>query len=80
LCPLYTLSKAYYLHKLRDEMENQSHLQRISQTYNQSKDKWALVTGGSEGIGKSFAQDLAKSGFNILLVSRSEEKLEKAKE
>lgn len=36
---------------------------------------WALVTGGSEGIGFAIAEELAKDGFNIILVSRSKEKL-----
>ena len=36
---------------------------------------WAIVTGGSDGIGKGFANQLAKQGFNIYLVSRTEEKL-----
>jgi short-subunit dehydrogenase len=34
-----------------------------------------LVTGASEGIGRAFAHDLARNGFNITIVSRSEEKL-----
>ena len=36
---------------------------------------WALVTGGSEGIGFSFARALAKRGFNVILISRTESKL-----
>jgi len=35
----------------------------------------AVVTGASDGIGKSFAKQLAKRGFNILLISRTESKL-----
>lgn len=35
------------------------------------------MTGASEGIGKSFAIQLAKSGYNITLVSRNEEKMQK---
>jgi len=37
---------------------------------------WALVTGASDGIGKEFALQLARSGFNILLVSRTTSKME----
>lgn len=37
---------------------------------------WALVTGATDGIGKCFCVDLAKKGMNIILVSRSEIKLE----
>lgn len=40
-----------------------------------SKGNWALVTGASDGIGKEFALQLARAGFNLLLVSRTEAKL-----
>ncbi|XP_025835913.1 hydroxysteroid dehydrogenase-like protein 1 [Agrilus planipennis] len=36
---------------------------------------WALVTGSTDGIGKAYAKELAKRGVNIILVSRSQEKL-----
>lgn len=31
---------------------------------------WAVITGGSEGVGRSFARQLAKSGIHLLLVAR----------
>ena len=34
-----------------------------------------VVTGATDGIGKEFALQLAKAGFNILLASRTESKL-----
>lgn len=34
-----------------------------------------VITGATDGIGKEFALQLAKAGFNILLVSRNEDKL-----
>lgn len=37
--------------------------------------KWAVVTGATDGIGKSYATELAKMGMNVMLISRSEEKL-----
>lgn len=40
---------------------------------------WALIAGASEGIGRAFSDQLAKAGMNLVLVSRSENKLEAAK-
>merc|ERR1719204_504114 len=36
---------------------------------------WAIVTGSTHGIGKSIAKELAKRSINLILISRSEEKL-----
>lgn len=40
---------------------------------------WALITGASDGLGKAFAQDLARYGFNVILVSRTQSKLDRLK-
>ena len=37
--------------------------------------EWAVVTGCTDGIGLQYASQLAAKGFNIVLISRSEEKL-----
>ncbi|XP_059927275.1 very-long-chain 3-oxoacyl-CoA reductase-B [Gadus macrocephalus] len=38
--------------------------------------QWAVVTGATDGIGKAYAEELARRGFNIVLISRSQEKLD----
>lgn len=37
---------------------------------------WAVVTGASDGLGKEYAKQLAAKGFNLVLVSRTQSKLE----
>ncbi|XP_063220316.1 inactive hydroxysteroid dehydrogenase-like protein 1 [Bacillus rossius redtenbacheri] len=36
---------------------------------------WAVVTGATDGIGKAYALELAKRGLNVVLISRSADKL-----
>lgn len=36
---------------------------------------WAVITGATSGIGKAYAYDLAKQGFNIAMIGRSSEKM-----
>ena len=38
--------------------------------------KWAVVTGCTQGIGKSYAEEFARKGMSIVLISRSRAKLE----
>jgi len=40
------------------------------------KGAWAVVTGASDGIGREFAIQLAKAGFNVLLAARNQAKLD----
>ena len=40
---------------------------------------WAVVTGGSDGIGKEFAKDLAKKGFDVAICARNQSKLDSVK-
>ncbi|CAI2732606.1 unnamed protein product [Schistosoma spindalis] len=37
--------------------------------------EWVIVTGATDGIGKVYAEELAKDGLKIMLISRNEEKL-----
>src|SRR5947209_6244174 len=40
---------------------------------------WALISGGSRGLGYAIAAALAKRNYNLLLTARNEEDLNKAK-
>lgn len=40
---------------------------------------WALVTGASDGIGKAFAEELCRRGFNVVIHGRNEKKLKGVK-
>ena len=40
-----------------------------------NKNTYALITGGSSGIGYEIARDLASRGYNLILISRSEKNL-----
>ena len=37
---------------------------------------WAIIAGGSEGVGSAFADRLAKQGFKLLLIARKPDPLE----
>jgi short-subunit dehydrogenase len=37
---------------------------------------WAVIAGGSEGVGSEFARMLAEDGFNLVLVARKPGPLE----
>jgi len=45
----------------------------------ENKNKYALVTGATSGIGYELAKQAAQNGFNVILVGRDEGELQKAK-
>src|SRR5690349_23273271 len=53
-----------------------THKERESDMDLQLKGKTALVTGGSEGIGKGIARALAREGVDVVICARRKEPLE----
>ena len=45
----------------------------------QNKDSWAVITGSAMGIGKQYGINLAKMGFNIVMIDKDEKEMEKTK-
>jgi 17beta-estradiol 17-dehydrogenase / very-long-chain 3-oxoacyl-CoA reductase len=45
-----------------------------------SSKTWAVITGATDGIGLAYAQQMAQKGYNLLLISRSSDKLQKTKQ
>ncbi|KAM5192712.1 17-beta-hydroxysteroid dehydrogenase type 3 [Mantella aurantiaca] len=43
----------------------------------QSMGKWAVVTGSGDGIGKAYSIELANRGMNIVMISRTLEKMQR---
>ena len=41
--------------------------------------EWAVVTGATDGIGKAMAFEMARKGMNIMLIARSQSKLDAVK-
>ncbi len=41
---------------------------------------WAVVTGSTDGIGKAMAFELARKGHNLVLISRSKDKLDSCRD
>lgn len=39
---------------------------------------WAVISGGSDGIGLAYANELAKRGMNLVLISNARDELRRA--
>ncbi|NXG56657.1 DHB3 dehydrogenase, partial [Hemiprocne comata] len=49
----------------------------LPQTFFQSLGEWAVVTGAGDGLGKAYSFELAKRGLNVVMISRTLEKLQR---
>ncbi len=58
---------------LRRNLRTTEHL---SERYGERS--WAVITGASDGIGLAMAKELARRNFNIVIVARSQSKMDQA--
>lgn len=66
LKPLILMIQAIFMHL--------KPMKDLKKTYGDNS--WAVVTGGSDGIGFGFCEELAAQGFNICMISRSKSKID----
>ena len=45
----------------------------------QNKETWTVVTGSAMGIGKAYSLELAKMGFNVIMIDKDDNQMEKTK-
>ncbi|TNV76710.1 hypothetical protein FGO68_gene4703 [Halteria grandinella] len=81
---LYTLANPFIhyakSHRTLTQVDTAiSNGERLRLLYGNDPRATVLITGSSDGVGKLMALQLAKYGFNLMLVSRSGEKLEGVK-
>jgi len=54
-----------------------THFLKGTKNLKKSYGSWAVVTGATDGIGLAMANEFAKNGLNVALLSRTKEKLDK---
>ncbi|XP_006773235.2 PREDICTED: testosterone 17-beta-dehydrogenase 3, partial [Myotis davidii] len=48
----------------------------LPRSFLKSMGQWAVITGAGDGIGKAYSFELARQGLNVVLISRTLEKLQ----
>lgn len=56
------------------------HALGFSARFKPQANSWAVITGATDGIGLAYAHEFCKRGYNLLLISRSQTKLDNVKQ
>lgn len=76
------MNRITYLNKIKTKCFLSAYTyacKRVKALY-RTENSWAIVSGCTSGIGKSYAEFLTKNDFNMILISRNESKLNLLKE
>ena len=65
---LWVPSNGFWIHYLRPRKNLRARFEGAD---------WVVVTGASDGIGEALCHEFATVGFNIILISRTQSKLDK---
>ncbi|XP_032709747.1 inactive hydroxysteroid dehydrogenase-like protein 1 [Lontra canadensis] len=65
ICDFYSLVRLHFIPRLVSRAD-------LIKQYG----RWAVVSGATDGIGRAYAEELASRGLNIILISRSQDKLQ----
>jgi 17beta-estradiol 17-dehydrogenase / very-long-chain 3-oxoacyl-CoA reductase len=60
-----------FLFLWRHFLRSSNSLKRYGADKSKEGNSWAIVTGGSKGIGKQFVKELLKRGMNVIAVART---------
>lgn len=52
----------------------------FSERFKPKENSWAVITGATDGIGLAYSHEFLKKGYNLLLISRSQDKLNNVKQ
>lgn len=52
----------------------------FSEKFKPKENSWAVITGSTDGIGLAYAHEFLRKGYNLLLISRSPDKLKNVKD
>ena len=69
----FAVNFLWYLH---DALKAFVYPKIFSIDYKKKYGEWAVVTGCTQGIGKNYAEDMARRGLNVVLISRTKSKLD----
>lgn len=70
---IYRLTRGLWIFKL-------GHMLGFGERFQPKDDSWAVITGATDGIGLAYANEFIRKGYNLLIIARSQDKLDAVKQ